>query len=192
VHSTTSVLDDITNCGYVDATDRVPGADQLMDPQLDAEGRLIEAGDAIRFDAVQDPQVADVLKQRRSILRARWWPGVGHSRDRSADAASKREGRATRDVIERFQAGARARNRIVTRGSSTLSMALRRPNVQMTPVRGVHWERREQSPAAHCIHDCSIACRAADRQRSCQLTRVTHPALLLRLVSLERRHDDEG
>jgi hypothetical protein len=35
----------------------------LMDSQLDAEDGLIHAGDAVRFDAAQYPEVANVLEQ---------------------------------------------------------------------------------------------------------------------------------
>src|SRR5262245_54135453 len=66
---------------------REPRFDQLvslMDPQLDADGRLIQAGDAVRFNAVQNPHVPDVLKPRLVSLLPHRRPIVGHGADRSS------------------------------------------------------------------------------------------------------------
>ena len=53
--------------------------DQLiaeMQSQLDTEGRSIQASDALPFDAVQDPHVANVLEVRFGFLWPGWWPGA--------------------------------------------------------------------------------------------------------------------
>src|SRR5262245_20060691 len=60
----------------------------VIDPQFDAEGWLIEAGDTFRFVTLQDPHVAHMLERRLAFL----WPSVGHARDRTRRDKANREG----------------------------------------------------------------------------------------------------
>jgi len=58
----------------------------MQDAQLEAEVVPPDCGGAIRLNAVQRPQVADVLERRGAFLWARRWPSIRHARDGSAES----------------------------------------------------------------------------------------------------------
>ena len=70
--------DELQRCLSILGESRLDQVVAEMQSQLDTDRRSIQAGDAVPFDAVQDPDVVNVLEEWLGFLWSGGWPGVRH------------------------------------------------------------------------------------------------------------------